>query len=330
MISKILMSKLVGIIFFSSSILLTTGVRIASIPFINMFNKNKKLKNKAERESISEPGKLVLPNARSFFGIGWRNGIRFSSPDECEGGDCEMEIINNFDETILVCWIEPNGTLRNFYPINDGSIKDGSVSNKHLEYTFKNHAFVIIRQSDPLPKKVKDIKRENFLFSYVPYKASHRHRLIIQKPVITATSQFMGRKIVDVTLTCEKIEVDEDNQLIVTADKQYLSRSLCGFTVNYESGVFDSCSALEAALVEDLTQLNTLLPPAAAAKLQAGTPLWINKTFTYGTTKKPIEGIHINHTLLISRIMFKASKNAGIIRPIIINERNNNHSNKKE
>jgi hypothetical protein len=51
------------------------------------------------------------------------------------------------------------------------------------------------------------------------------------------------------------------------------------------------------ALVEDLTQLNTLMPPVASKKLQAGTALWVNKTLTFGTAKKPIQGLTLTITL---------------------------------
>jgi hypothetical protein len=33
------------------------------------------------------------------------------------------------------------------------------------------------------------------------------------------------------------------------------------------------------------------MPPAASKKLQAGTAMWVNKTLTFGTVKKPIQGL---------------------------------------
>ena len=213
-------------------------------------NNNKRMRSRDREEPVEEsvPGRLVLPNARSFFGVGWRSHIKFSSGDDDEvtEAECEMEIVNNFDETVLVCWIDPMGTLRNYYPVNDGSIKDGNVSNKHCEFTFRNHSFVVIRQSNPLPKKVKDIKKENFLWAYTPLKAKHRHFITMSKPSPSAgSSQIRGRKIVDVALESSPIESDGDNNLIVTANKEYLCKLICGFLVNYEPDVFDSCPTLE-------------------------------------------------------------------------------------
>jgi hypothetical protein len=237
-----------GIALFASSIILTQGIKL-DFSLFRMFgsnNNNRRLRSRGDRDQSAEelpPGRLVLANSRLFFGVRWRNDIKFSSEDEEElsEAECEMEIINNFDETVLVCWIDPQGTLRNYYPINDGSIKDGSVSNKHCEFTFRNHSFVVIRQSIPLPQKVKDIKKENFLLAYTPLKAKHRHFITMSKP-----SPSSGRNIIDVALESSPIESDEDNQVIVTANKEYLCKSICGFLVNYEPDVFDSCPTLEA------------------------------------------------------------------------------------
>ena len=212
-----------------------------------MFEPNSRDRDPSAKEL--PPGRLVLLK-RSFFRVRWRNDIKFSSmvyQNELSEAKCEMEIINNFDETVLVCWIDPQGTLRNFYPINDGSIKDGSVSNKHCEFTFRNHSFVVIRQSIPLPQKVKDIKKENFLLAYTPLKAKHRHFITVSK-----SSPSSGRNIIDVALESSPIESDEDNQLIVTANKEYLCKSICGFLVNYEPDVFDSCPTLEAGITVDI------------------------------------------------------------------------------
>ena len=246
-----------GIALFTSSILLTQGIKLIDFSLFRMFgpkDSNKRIRNRGDREARDEsseessPGRLVLPNSRSFFGVDWRSDIKFSSgnDEELSSAECEMEIINNFDETVLICWIDPTGSLRNFYPVNDGSINDGSVSNKHAEFTFRNHSFVVIRQSNPLPKKVKDIKKENFLLAYTPLKAKHRHYITMSKPLPSSgSSQFRGRKIVDVTLESSPIESDEDNHLIVTAKKEYHYKTICGFLVNYEPDVFETCPTLE-------------------------------------------------------------------------------------
>jgi hypothetical protein len=73
---------------------------------------------------------------------------------------CELEIRNVCGEVVLLCWIDENGKLYHFRPINDDSIKDGSVSNIHVEFTCTHHAFIIIKRSVNLPKYMTEIPAE--------------------------------------------------------------------------------------------------------------------------------------------------------------------------
>lgn len=75
-----------------------------------------------------------------------KNGSEKETVNEEAEAKIELEIINDLDETILVCWVDWNGNLKHYYPVNDGSINDGSVSNKHIEFGYKNHSFICIRQ----------------------------------------------------------------------------------------------------------------------------------------------------------------------------------------
>jgi len=63
-----------------------------------------------------------------------------------EATKVELEFVNKLQETILVCFVDCSGKLFHYYPINDKSINDGSVSNRHLEFGYKGHSFVCIRQ----------------------------------------------------------------------------------------------------------------------------------------------------------------------------------------
>jgi len=282
-----------GLLLFGSSIFLTAAVKFGNpIPFFFMNSRNKRLRNQKDDKDVSDEsaGRLIMLNPQDNS-ENWKKEIKYSSEIEIENSDCEFQIVNNFDETVLICWVEPNGSLRNYYPINDGSIKDGSVTNKRLEFTFVGHTFVMIRVSEPLPKAVKDIKKENLLLAYTPLKAKHRHSLVLNKATPVPSSLRQKAPSVEVICKCVPIIYDEDDKIIETANKPYLCKTICGFTVNFEEGVFEHCPTLECALSEDLTQLNTLMPLSASAKLQEGTPMWINKSLTYGTTKKPIEGI---------------------------------------
>lgn len=54
---------------------------------------------------------------------------------------CHIQIRNEYSGTLLVCWVDAHGKLHHYYPVNGGSISDGSVSNKHLEYTNVGNSF---------------------------------------------------------------------------------------------------------------------------------------------------------------------------------------------
>lgn len=47
-----------------------------------------------------------------------------------------------------------------YTPINDGSIKDGSVLDHHIEETQVDHAFVCIKQSKKLPTNLNEVSDE--------------------------------------------------------------------------------------------------------------------------------------------------------------------------
>ena len=121
---------------------------------------------------------IIRRGNRNFSDDRWKE---FVSSQESEEADmrCELEVNNDLGEQVLFCWIMPSGKLRNFSPIHDGSIKDGSVSNCHVEYANTHHAFVCLKQSKRKPMTLSEVAEDvshnafnikiyNFLFIYAP------------------------------------------------------------------------------------------------------------------------------------------------------------------
>ena len=64
------------------------------------------------------------------------------------------------------------------------------------------------------------------------------------------------------------VPLEPPGALLDTSKKDYSSKIVCGFVINYEPGVFDAAVGLEQALQEDLTQVCCLVPESALKKLQ--------------------------------------------------------------
>eukprot|EP01038_Epipyxis_sp_PR26KG_P015047 gene15047-20246_t len=204
---------------------------------------------------------------------------------------CELKIINELDHPVLLCWISYNGELKNFYPINDCSIRDGSVSNSHVEFTYTTHSFVCIKPCEKLPAKISDVTKESFLLTYTPYKGSFRHIITLKKEEKVAKKRFFWskpKKYETISPTLDMKPCTSKDEIIFTADKPYEQCVIHGFTVNYEKGVFEKVTHFDQILSEDIYQLTCLLPKTACEKLQQNTQFWINKSFTYGTLSEPI------------------------------------------
>ena len=88
-------------------------------------------------------------------------------------------------------------------------------------------------------------------------------------------------------LNCVDISVDS---VIDTTNKQYLETEISGFKVYYEEGIEESVDGIFTILVEDFTALCNLFPSWALDKVRADTPLWVNKSITFGTKSKPVVG----------------------------------------
>lgn len=196
--------------------------------------------------------------------------------------ECQVVIINNLGRRFTLCWVDSTGKLYHFYPIQDNSIRDGSVSNSHTEYAHANHAFVGFLQSaiGCLPTTLSSIADQDFLFVYRPKLGLRRHEL-----TLFYTSDLLDE--VDCELHCEDIAEDS---VIDNTSKQYLITEICGFKVYYEEGVEESVEGIFNALVEDFTEMCRLFPSWALDKVRSDTPLWVNKSITFGTKRKPVIG----------------------------------------
>lgn len=102
----------------------------------------------------TELGDLITTERGEPSNPDWR--YMFSDGD---GETCEMLVINELREPVLFCWVDHGGELHHFAPINDGSIQDNSVSNRHLETTSVGHSFVCFRRSDKLPSSLSEVRR---------------------------------------------------------------------------------------------------------------------------------------------------------------------------
>lgn len=107
-------------------------------------------------------GELVaVSSLRSFSREDWNSLYSLSLTDDDPSSAAELAVTNNLnDASLLLCWVDCEGGLHNFSPLNDKSIQDGSVSNCHVENTFNGHAFVCFHRSDPIPACLSEVRNE--------------------------------------------------------------------------------------------------------------------------------------------------------------------------
>jgi hypothetical protein len=247
------------------------------------------VENHEEGDDENVDGEIITPDSSCFSRESWRKKV--SKRPEGEGSiACELEIVNDLDECVLLCWVTDKGDLKHYRPLNDKSIRDSSVSIVHVEYTSVGDHFVCIRNIQNLPTSMRTIPASAFVFSYTPRKAGLRHTITLSKgSKRRKVSSLRGREQLgsyDVALSTAPVE--SAGEVIDSSAKVYESRVLCGFTVRYEPGVFEEVDGFESAIAADIAQLTCLLPEGACRKLQEDTPIYINKSLTYGTTKAPV------------------------------------------
>ena len=62
------------------------------------------------------------------------------------GSDCELLVLNDSSETIILCWIGENDGKLYHYRVICGGVRDRSVSKCSLEITQPFHAFVCLKE----------------------------------------------------------------------------------------------------------------------------------------------------------------------------------------
>ena len=143
--------KAIGFLLFSGMIVLTVSRQSG------IFRRFNSIRNIYAQKEVEGPnGDFVLRKARR--NRLWRDFVS-ENGGECDSR-CEIEVKNETGEILLFCWIMPSGKLRNFTVIHDGSIKDNSCSNCHVEEAHINHAFVCIRKSKRSPKTLTEVSDE--------------------------------------------------------------------------------------------------------------------------------------------------------------------------
>lgn len=240
----------------------------------------------SRREDSS--GELITLNDRYFLLGLWR--ACYSSPDyEHPVTKCELEIINDLNEPILVCWVDYQGNLQHYYQVNDNSIKDKSVCNIHTEYTYIYHSFICIKAnsvSGNYPKTLKDVPMDCFLLHYTPKEPNCIHSIHINERNSNPSFSFLNnyskrlrssKRYINIQLSCTKKSAEED-EVIDTTKKVYDVVYLSGFKIKYEPGVFKDCVGLEELLVKDLEMVCRLLPKQACKRLQESTVIWVSKS----------------------------------------------------
>lgn len=240
----------------------------------------------------------------------WRRLVSVDPPSETAGAqECTLTVVNDLSEPVTLCWVDFDGRLRNFYVVNDRSIADGSVRNRHDEYTCTGHCFVCFRTAggadDVRPKHLRELRAERVLFVYAPSTARGVHTLHLRAAAAPSAAAERPRWAwsrrpapaspptappVAVTATFAAEPRDDDGGDVVdTRDKRYDEVHIAGFRVCYEPGVFAQVDGFAAALETDLQMLQRLLPPSACRLLQRDTPLWVNAQLSYGPTAAPID-----------------------------------------
>ena len=144
--------KSLGILLFSTVLLLSISGNVG------LFNKQNWI-FEAPKSRDGSTGDFVIKGKSKMFTDGkWKSTTSSSlASNPSDTHDCEIRIVNNLDKILYVCWIDFKGKLHNFYPVNDCSINDASVSNTHDEITTTGHAFVCLLSCDNRPKMLKDV-----------------------------------------------------------------------------------------------------------------------------------------------------------------------------
>ena len=112
-------------------------------------------KEEAEAEAAQDAAGTLVTMSPRCRSRDWE--LVVSTFDSSE--TCQVVIINNLGRPFIFCWVDGTGKLYHYYPIQDNSIRDGSVSNSHTEYAYVHHTFVGMLQplDDSQPTTLSEI-----------------------------------------------------------------------------------------------------------------------------------------------------------------------------
>jgi hypothetical protein len=254
---------------------------------------------------VSSHGELVtLDNVMEAEN--WRSTAS-QTGNENEDTECELTIINELDQPIYLCWVDDNGNLRGLRPINDKSIRDKSVSNHHTEYSYTGHCFVCLVHRETrsnskfsssssvsptlsFPHHIREVPNESLVFVYRPRQAKSKHTITLRPKMLKSFSLRAKNHLnVKVDLICERMTQD-DLDVVDSTTKEYVSLYVHGFELRCEPKVFDEVEGFECTFGGDLQTLVELLPPGACDELRKSTPIYINKSISFGKKSKPVVG----------------------------------------
>jgi len=351
--------KHIGLILFGtlslSGFILTKAISLNKRYTTSLQSPDSNIDNKDKKHEIV----LADKTSNEFINKKWINIVSDIKGDINENEDIELEIINELNETILLCYVDSNGKLHHYYPISDGSIKDGSVCNRHVEFTCSKDSFVLIKppkqsmksntilspeipyvstpittnnnillkkkiptplynrlpisplprsprtpikrdsiikknkdkdtlksdekgesliEDDYLPKYLNEVSEEMFICVYKPYLCGHQHTL-----TLTKDDEMNVKAIVYYNKIIKEEVIDNTN-------KVYESKKISGFQIFAEPGVFEEFRDFYSILEQELKMVKALLPTAVEKKLRDDTPIWINKSLSFGSSKNPTIG----------------------------------------
>lgn len=294
--------RALGLLLFSTVVSLSICARLLDLKWLQRMHLS------GEKKKEGKTGEFILKGSTTNFVNGrWKAFVSTGEGEE-RNEECEIEVVNEMKESVVFCWVDECGKLHHFTQINDNSIADASVSHKHVELANTHHAFLCMKVEKeegmgvgkgqvPLrpsssgsskrkePKFLRDVSDERFIFIYKPTMSSYRHQITISN-----SRQLFADRGSDCKAHISLKKMKSSGPIIDTSTKQYPLTKLCDFAVNAEPGVFDSLPTLRRILEEDLQQLCKLLPPHALRQLQRSTPLWLNRSISYGPVNEPIVG----------------------------------------
>lgn len=289
LLPKISSDFVIGLLLFTSSIFYVQSFQ--SYYWIHPFLPNYMFRKELLRRSTPSPTptkdssyELISRSTKSKLPAFWKKS--YSIDMSCDGdSECEIEVINALEESVLFCWVDHAGCLHHFYVINDRSIPDKSVSNIHKEYAQAGHAFICLRKLNSHPRKLSDVPEDALLFHFKPLKEKMKYsvQLINERK----RKWLFEKQAVSVLVTSSQLETEE---IIDTSAKEYDDFVIHGFQVKCERELFALVPEVHAALVEDLSMAVDLLPAQACCKLQMSTPFYVNKELIYGPKASPIIG----------------------------------------